>query len=135
MVAYVLYLLGPMAGEDVLFFYFCLFFKIYYVQMQIKSKHPIVNARDGKTGLDLINLQKSNAVQHNFLQKKLGPEQVRFGLTGSLWSRVLWHICSCCKARYHQSLLTIATEEGWKIYQLDVKPLFLNGFLEEAINV
>ena len=32
-------------------------------------------------------------------------------------------------------LLALAAQKGWKIYQLDVKSVFLNGFLEEGIYV
>ena len=32
-------------------------------------------------------------------------------------------------------LLAIATQKQWKIYQLDVKSAFLNGFLKEEIYV
>ncbi|RVW29299.1 Retrovirus-related Pol polyprotein from transposon TNT 1-94 [Vitis vinifera] len=32
-------------------------------------------------------------------------------------------------------LLALAAEKGWKIYQLDVKSAFLNGYLEEEIFV
>ena len=32
-------------------------------------------------------------------------------------------------------LLTLAAQKGWKIYQLDVKSVFLNGILEEEIYV
>ena len=32
-------------------------------------------------------------------------------------------------------LLALAAQKGWKIYQLDVKSIFLNGYLEEEIFV
>ena len=32
-------------------------------------------------------------------------------------------------------LLAVAAQKGWKIYQLDVKSTFLNGYLEEEIFV
>ena len=32
-------------------------------------------------------------------------------------------------------LLAIAAQENWKVYQLDVKSAFLNGFLQEEIYV
>jgi hypothetical protein len=33
------------------------------------------------------------------------------------------------------TLLAIATQQKWKLYQMDVKSAFLNGFLEEEFYV
>jgi hypothetical protein len=32
-------------------------------------------------------------------------------------------------------LFAVATQKGWKVYQLDVKSTFLNGLLQEEIYV
>lgn len=40
-------------------------------------------------------------------------------------------------ARYSsiRSIITLATQMGWKIYQMDVKTTFLNGVIEEEMYI
>ena len=34
-----------------------------------------------------------------------------------------------------QLSVATATQDRWKIYQMDIKSAFLNGFLEEEVNI
>ena len=36
---------------------------------------------------------------------------------------------------YIQSIIDIAVEMGWRIHQMDVKTVFLNGFIEEEVYI
>jgi hypothetical protein len=39
---------------------------------------------------------------------------------------------NCCRIR---TIIALAAQKKWKLYQLDVKSAFLNGYLEEEIYV
>jgi len=34
-----------------------------------------------------------------------------------------------------RSILALSTQMGWKIHQMDVKPTFLNGMIEEEVHI
>ena len=40
-----------------------------------------------------------------------------------------------CRYTSIRALISIAVEMGWKIHQMDVKTAFLNGIIQEEINV